>query len=91
MVDGLVITENIALFEELNINFSNEHNHFEYTSSADSAKELVGSVPIALGNPCSTAIPKAASTAAFTNQMQVSSSMNLLDIAITKKAESVLS
>jgi len=41
MVDGLVITENIALFEELNINFSNERNHFEYANSADSAKELI--------------------------------------------------
>ena len=37
MVDGLVITENIALFEELNINFSNERNHLEYANSANSA------------------------------------------------------
>lgn len=41
MVDGLVITENIALFEELNINFSNERNHLEYANSVDSAKEIV--------------------------------------------------
>jgi hypothetical protein len=41
MVDGLVVTENIALFEELNINFSNEQNHFEYANSAESAKEII--------------------------------------------------
>lgn len=41
MVDGLVITDNIALFEELNINFSNERNHFEYANSVDSAKEII--------------------------------------------------
>jgi len=41
MVDGLVITENVALFEELNINFSNERNHFEYANSANLAKEIV--------------------------------------------------
>ena len=41
MVDGLVITENIALFEELNINFSNERNHLEYANSADIAKEII--------------------------------------------------
>jgi hypothetical protein len=41
MVDGLVISENIALFEELNINFSNERNHLEYAKSVDSAKEII--------------------------------------------------
>ena len=42
MVEGLVITEEKSLFEEFNINFSSERNHFEYADSAVSAREIIG-------------------------------------------------
>ncbi len=42
MVEGLVITEDKFLFEEFNINFSSEQNHFEYADSADSARGIIG-------------------------------------------------
>jgi hypothetical protein len=41
MVEGLIISENISLFEEFNINFSDEKNSFEYANSSTAAKELI--------------------------------------------------
>jgi len=41
MVEGLVISENIALFEEFNINFSNEKNNVDYAHSSAAAKDLI--------------------------------------------------
>ena len=41
MVEGLVISENIALFEEFNINFSNEKNNVDYAHSPGTAKDLI--------------------------------------------------
>jgi len=41
MVEGLVISENIALFEEFNINFSNEKNNADYANSPGTAKDLI--------------------------------------------------
>ena len=41
MVDGLVISKDKSIFEELNIDFSSENNSFEYADSAESAKEML--------------------------------------------------
>lgn len=41
MVDGLIISEDKALFEELNINFSSERNNFEYAQSTEEAKSII--------------------------------------------------
>ncbi len=41
MIDGLIISHDKALFDELNINFSSILSIFEYADSVDSAKEHV--------------------------------------------------
>jgi hypothetical protein len=41
MVEGLVISKDIALFEEFNINFSDEKNSLEYANTASAAKDLI--------------------------------------------------
>jgi len=41
MVEGLVISENIVLFEEFNINFSDEKNNVDYAHSSAAAKDLI--------------------------------------------------
>jgi DNA-binding response OmpR family regulator len=41
MVDGLIISKDKILFEELNINFSRTLTSFEYADSLDSAKNII--------------------------------------------------
>ena len=42
MLDGLIISREKTLFDEININFSTDLSYFEYTNSLDNANSLIG-------------------------------------------------
>jgi hypothetical protein len=42
VLDGLIISKNKSLFDEININLSTDHSYFEYADSLDDAKNLIG-------------------------------------------------
>jgi len=42
LLDGLIISREKTLFDEININFSTDLSYFEYTNSLDNANSLIG-------------------------------------------------
>ena len=42
MLDGLIISKNKTLFDEININLSTDQSYFEYADSLEGAKNLIG-------------------------------------------------